>query len=230
MIKPLILLAILELAYFVSSRLFLSHYTGDAVSKELIWTGIRIASLIIVGITFRELLFRKSRSPKKAGNKTLLTIGIVVFLSVPIMIGNWNLSSPLNWVYAATSIAIGIREEFVYRGVLQQVLQDRLGLLWALLISNIIFVFYHYGSLPFTTWNVFQFFVAGSILGIIYYQTQSIWLVAILHIFYDVIWSLTPILPQPFPLWLGYILLVGSTALLLIDFGKTRRESPASAG
>lgn len=222
--KILILLAIYEITYFAVSRTFLATYSGGAISKELIWTGIRIVSLLAVVLTFRKTIFRSVSYSNKIQKRTILGIGILFFLCVPVFIGNWNPGYPLSWVYAATSIVIGLREEFVYRGVLQNVLCERFGLFWALVISNLIFVFYHYGSMPLTSWNIFHFFVAGSILGLIYHQSQNIWLAAAVHTFYDVIWSLSPVLKNPAPVWVGSVLLIVSIITLLHNFKRTKLQ------
>jgi len=116
----------------------------------------------------------------------------------------------------------------VYRGVLQRILTDRWGLLMALLVSNGFFIFYHFGAIPFTPYNVFQFFTAGAILGLIYHRTNSLACVVVLHAAYDAIQCFTPLVHPPFSLkWAVAILL---TVLVLLA-GSTRalikRRNPA---
>lgn len=214
MIRYLIILVAIELVYLGVARSFTHTYTGGEVSKELTWTLIRAISLCATFLIFRRVIF--DRKPTKFPSDVIWMSGI--FLLVPVLIGAWGLYFPLNVTFAATSLVIGLREEFVYRGVLQNLLEKKFGIWISLLLSNLCFVCMHWGSLPFTLWNTFQFAAAGLILGLIYYRTRSIWLVVALHALYDVAWSFTPILPNRLPLEVGFFLLA---AICLWLFGSS---------
>lgn len=222
--KKLLILLGVELTYLAVSRTFTHSYEGGEVSKELIWTAFRAISLIVTYLIFRRVI---SNDSKVQYPKTVVVAGSA-FLLVPLLVGSWGLYYPLNLTYAATSLIIGIREEFVYRGVLQNIFEKRFGICAALLLSNVCFVAMHWGSLPFTAFNTFQFATAGTILGLIYYRTRSIWLVAALHFIYDAIWSLTPILPSRLPIEFGYIFLAGICVMLVISSVSAKRPTNTS--
>jgi membrane protease YdiL (CAAX protease family) len=126
---------------------------------------------------------------------------------VPLLVGNWGLPASLSHLFAVTSLAVGVREELAYRGVLQTLLTGKFGFWTALILSNIVFVVYHYGAQPLTIWNVFQLFSFGCVLGVVFYLTQSLVLVAVLHALYDAIYCYTPLLSNPLSLWVGAVLL-----------------------
>jgi membrane protease YdiL (CAAX protease family) len=119
-------------------------------------------------------------------------------------------------VFVATSIIVAIKEEFLYRGVLQNVLETKGRPLRAVILSNIIFMLYHYGAQPFTIGNLTEIFTAGCILGFIYASSGSLMLVIVLHAIYDAIWSLTPVLTSPLPRSVGSVTLVVAFVLCVV--------------
>lgn len=85
------------------------------------------------------------------------------------------------WQIALISILAGVGEEILFRGVLQQVLLDRFGLLAGLLGASLLFGMVHYLS--------FAYFISatlmGFILGGLYLLTDSLLAAVIAHAVYD---------------------------------------------
>lgn len=202
---------LLELAYTTSTRLWLPQRV-EGVALELWITALRLLSAAAIWLLFRDLI--RSREPcVSAGDRSRLAIPLLLLLLSPVLAGSRehpDLGTQL--VFAVCSLPVALREEFVYRGVLQNLLERRLGWLPAILVSNIVFALYHYGAQPFTPGSLLGLFVGGTFLGLLYRGTGSIFLVVTVHALYDAIVSFTPLLAKPAPQMIGHVMEI--TALL----------------
>ena len=94
-------------------------------------------------------------------------------------------------------IFIGITEEFLFRGWIQNEFIERFGdtkanVLRSILLASIIFGFVHILNVFVTNQNLFETILqclnaiaCGFLLGCVYYKTKNIWSVIFLHAFYD---------------------------------------------
>lgn len=221
--RPLLIFVLFELAYLAVARTFTHNYTGDEISKELIWSGIRLASAVMMFWLWRQTRASGTGPTSKITPLSLLACGM--FLA-PVLAGNENLGRPLSWIFAATSLVVGLREELAYRAILQTQLRGRFGILPALLISNVLFVLYHLGAQAFTPLNIWQMFAAGMIIGLAYEASGSLLLAVALHAIYDAIYCFTPLLSTPFPEFAGSIVLA-LTLLALVVSLRAKLFSPA---
>ncbi len=219
----LICAALVELIYCLITRVWLpARYQG--IELEVLTTAGRLVSLLLFFLLFRQLIFSKSPQPRKALHPLALLVMVLVLL-IPVFVGDYGLPNvAIQTVFAVTSVAVAFKEEFLYRGVLQNILEGRLGLWWALVLSNIVFTLYHYGAQPFTAWNLTEMFATGCILGLLYATTGSMTLVIGFHALVDAFWSFTPFLSSPSPKPWGSVL--GLTALVLCAIW-TLRSGPA---
>lgn len=119
------------------------------------------------------------------------------------------------FVFALTSIAVGIREEILYRGVLQTLIEKRLGWIWAIVLSNVVFTLYHYGAWEFTTSKVLELFFVGCFVGLLYRGTGSLIIAIVFHSIYDAIWCFTPYLEKPWHWAWGSAMQILAAALIL---------------
>jgi membrane protease YdiL (CAAX protease family) len=224
--RPLLVFFICELAYLAVARTFTHTYGGGEVSKELWWSGIRGVSFFVM-----LWLFRETRRPQ-VGETNKITpaslLGAGMFLA-PVLAGNEAMGSPLNYVFAATSLVVGLREELAYRAILQTQLRRRFGVLPALLISNVLFVFYHLGAQAFTPLNIWQMFAAGTIIGLAYEASGSLLLAVALHAIYDAIYCFTPLLHPPLPEIAGSAVLAVTMLALLMARRKNLFNSTSSS-
>ncbi len=217
--------ALVELTYAVTTRVWLPQYY-DGISLELLTTAGRLISLLVFFLLFRQLIF--SRQPHlHHALHPLAVCAVVLLLLTPVLVRHYALPSlTTQLVFAVTSVAVAFKEEFLYRGILQNILESRLGVLQAIIFSNVMFTLYHYGAQPFTAWNLTEIFSAGCILGLLYAATGSLMLAIAIHALNDAVWSFTPILTSPLPRPLGSVLLI--TALILCCVwvcALTRRSS-----
>lgn len=201
--------ALVELIYCVATRAWLpDRYQG--IELELLVTAGRLISLLAFFLLFKDLVLRRAPQPRSFFHP-LAVLSLVLFLAAPVAVGNYSLPSlTAQTVFAVTSVVVALKEEFLYRGVLQNLLQERLSLLWAVVVSNVVFTLYHYGAQPFTAWTLAEIFAAGCFLGLFYAVTGSLTLVVVIHALNDAIWSFTPILEAPLPRPIGSMLLLSA--------------------
>jgi membrane protease YdiL (CAAX protease family) len=103
---------------------------------------------------------------------------------------------------------------------LLNLLEPRVGLTGALLISTALFIVYHYGALPTTALSVIEVACMSLVLGLIYVNTGSYVAVVALHSVYDAIWCFGPFLSAPLAdSWRPAFLL---TALAFVFMGLWR--------
>jgi len=125
----------------------------------------------------------------------------IIAYSVVVLIGNvlsldtFSLGSFINLVIYC--IFIGITEEFLCRGWLQNEFIERFGntkrgVITSIILSSLIFGLMHLTNVFATSQGMFQTILQvlnatslGFLLGIIYYKTKNIWSVITLHAFYD---------------------------------------------
>ena len=215
------LAVILEFAYALGTRVGLKQFY-EGIELELYTTAIRLLSAGCYWWLFRDLL--RSRAPRVAScGNPLFALGLVLVALVPVLVGDWGLDGRATQVtFALTSVAVGLREEILYRGVLQNLLERRAGWFGAIVLSNIVFTLYHYGAWPFTPDYVLEFFLVGGAMGLIYVGTGSLWLTIVAHSIYDALWSFTPILATPLGKGWGMGLEAVAFALLAVWAWKTR--------
>jgi len=211
-----------EIAYVASARTLARSFTGSLLHLELWWTLLRLLSAI--ALTF--LFLRLDRvSPAKAGRIPVRCWLATGMFSAPILVGEAGLQGVARYLFAATSLVVGLREELAYRGILQRFLTPRMGFAGSLCTSNVAFVLYHWGVHPFTLHYVLQLFLCGMILGVVYHFSRSIILVVALHAVYDAIDSFTPFVTPRFPGFVGTVVLSATLGALLLAM-KNPHQAP----
>jgi len=195
---------LLELAYIFITRWWLPKVTIQEPELEVLRTGARLASALVYFLMFRNLITSRTPGKVKLVMPVLLAASVVCFLSVPILIGAVNNSNRITEiVFGFTSIAVALREELFYRAVIQRLFESHLGWAAAIVVSNILFVLYHYGAQPFRQDVILDMFLGGCFLGLIYKGTGSLAIAVGIHAGYDAIWSFTPLWGGPYPKALG---------------------------
>jgi membrane protease YdiL (CAAX protease family) len=195
----LIVAAALELTYAVVTRTWLRHHLEGA-HLELAVSAFRVATIIVYWVLFRELIRARAKTPSSLQHP-LLSAGIAVALAIPFLFQGWSPGGGFGTavVFALTGIVVGIREELLYRAVLLNLLQPRLGVVGALFCTTAIFIVYHYGALPIN-WTTFtEVSCMALLLGLIYLRSGSLFAVATIHSLYDGIWFFGPFLSSPLP-------------------------------
>lgn len=220
--NALIGVLLVEAIYFVLTRITIKYLGAWTLEAELVRTALRLGSagcfwyLMKPTILSKVPDFRRVRSP-------WFFIGVGLFLLTPVAIGNYNHNIGMALFFATASIPVAIKEELLFRGIVQNLIESRWGLIAAILVSNAVFVAWHIGVVPNTVWVFSQVFLAGSLIGFAYATTGSIALAIVLHALYDAVFAFTPLVPRPIAANWGFLVLV--PAFLLIAFWAMSRES-----
>jgi membrane protease YdiL (CAAX protease family) len=214
LVHRLFIVLTLEFVYFVARRVVLQHFPWSSFEAEAIVTVLRVITAGACWYLFRSLI--ASRATNQAALRSpLLAVGLLLFLSIPILVGRYELSTPVAWLFAFASIVVAIKEEFLFRGIVQNLLTQKLGPLRAILLTSIAFTLSHIGVWDFTPWIVSQIFIGSVILGTVYIYGGSMAVVVAIHAIYDAIFSFTPLISQPLPTNMGFVPLFA--ALLLVS-------------
>lgn len=125
---------------------------------------------------------------------TELILSILIFTSSAFSLQSFSFFNFINLTLYC--FAIGIAEEFLCRGWIQNEFIEKFGksrkqIILSIILSSLIFGLIHitnalYGQTLFETFiQIIQATAGGVFLGSVYYRTKNIWAVAFLHGFYD---------------------------------------------
>lgn len=211
-----LLIITVEVVYVILTRITLIHYWTYSLDAELIRTPLRVIVVLIYWIFLHQWFSSRELAADEVLNLHLL-LSLVLFLSVPILVGDLSYMTPYTRaIYAVTSIFVSLKEEITFRALIQTLLTGRLGHLKAIFVSTVLFTGYHIGAIPLSVFAYGQVVVVSLFLGVLYARFQNLWLAISLHAAYDALWSLTPIgTGQLFPYTVGLVVLIASLILLV---------------
>jgi membrane protease YdiL (CAAX protease family) len=217
--------AIVEITYAVFTRTWLRDQLSGA-ELEIAVTATRLVTAAVYCALFRELILRRKRRHGSV-KLPLVLAGAAVSLAIPFLFQGWSPGGGLGTalVFALTSVVVGLREELLYRAVLLNLLEPRIGMLNALLLSTGLFVIYHYGALPFTALAVTEVVCLSLVFGLIYVWSGSLIAVIAYHSVYDAIWFFGPYLATPLADYWRPAFLVPALVIVFLGTwhsGKTR--------
>jgi membrane protease YdiL (CAAX protease family) len=220
--NALIVVLLVEALYFVLTRLTIKYLGAWTLEAELVRTALRLGSAACFWYLMKPTILSKAPDFRPI-RSTWFIAGIALFLLTPVVVGNYNHHIGMAFVIAIASIPVAIKEEFLFRGIVQNLIESRRGLIVAIVVSNGLFTAWHMGVVPHSAWVFSQVFLAGSLLGFVYATSGSIALAIALHALYDAVFAFTPILSRPFSANWGFLVLV--PAFLLIVYWAMSRES-----
>ena len=183
-------------ANLLYNALFYGKYNTMLISEII----IVLFAIIIISV---RKLWPQIRSKKenfivgiKRGMPILVISVIMLLVNGGELIIDGNLNIPNFISLVLVSIAIGVAEEFIFRGWLQNEVMDRFGegkkgALITILISGLLFGLFHLvnalsGQDLFTSFmQVIQTSAIGILFCSVYYASRNIWSLVFLHSFYD---------------------------------------------
>jgi len=191
-----IFIAINLLMMLVSTAFTTSSFVAK-YGKDLIFEIFYAFAILIVMLLFKNYYVFTERKVKfwksVCFGLPMLLITLVTFSSNIVTINDFSLSSFINVL--ALSIFVGIAEEFLCRGWLQNEFIERYAgdkktVIKSILLASFVFGFMHIINIG--TQTIFETILQiinatalGFLLGSIYYKTKNIWSVIFLHAFYD---------------------------------------------
>ncbi len=224
--QRIFVVVVLELCYVVARRIVLHYLPWSSFEAEAVSTVLRLITAGACWYFFRSLIL--SRVPNQAALRNpLLAVALLLFLSIPVLVGRYELSAPVAWMFAIASLFVAIKEEFLFRGIVQNLLVQKLGAVKAIFLTSIVFTVWHIGVWDFTPWIFTQIFIASVLLGTTYIYGGSMFFVVVIHTFYDALFSFTPLISEPLPANWGFMPLLAS--LLLVSYWA-RSSGRASIG
>jgi membrane protease YdiL (CAAX protease family) len=188
---------IIEIAYALFTRTWLrAHFEG--VALELLVSAVRVATAAAYWLMFRDLILSRRPRPGTLRHPLVLA-GAAAALAIPFLFRGWSPGAGLGTavVFASTSVIVGLREELLYRAVLFNLLEPRVGLAGTVVLSTVLFVVYHYGALPVAPLVIAEVAIMSLVLGLIYARSGSLLAVIALHSVYDGVWFFGPYLNPP---------------------------------
>ncbi len=211
----LLIIVAVEIVYMVATRMAIYTLSAASFEAELIRTALRIVTALIYWKLMKPLILSKTAELANVRD-TYLLAGLLMFLSIPVLVGNYGLQPSLALLFAVTSIPVAIKEEFLFRGIVQNLLEKKWGAMYSILATSVIFTAWHIGTWELGLWTFAQIFFASIILGLVYARTGSIILVIVLHAVYDALFSYTPLLNSPLDQNLGFVPLL--FAVMFVNF------------
>jgi uncharacterized protein len=172
------------------------HAGLSALPKLLLVDSALYAFLVVRGLDGVGFDFRmKLRDVAIGLREWAFYAPIAIGLGLALGFIHWNPRPPQVAVIAAsyliTFFFVAIPEEFFFRGLLQNLLQSRLGQQRALAVSSVIFGLSHFNKpLPFNWRYVILAAIAGLFYGRAWLDRRRLTCSAITHTTVDVVWGL----------------------------------------
>jgi len=209
----LVIIAATELFSMGIARLMLNFYEPMSFEVESIRTALRIATALICWWLLRPLILSRTTNPSTF-RSPLLIVGLFLFLLIPAVVGHYNLSPPLAIFFAVASVPVAVKEGFLFRGIVQNLLAEKFGFVKSVLFTSTLFTAWHIGVWEPTLWTFSQIFLASILLGVVYVHSGSILAVIVIHAVYDALFSFTPLLSAPLNANWGFVPLLASVSLV----------------
>jgi len=219
----LILAVIVELIYIIASRYVSFNFQDLTPNSEYLKTILRASSAIAYYYIFKDYIL-SFKPTYKFIKSPFFVISILFFLATPLLVGNlYFMGDYTRILFAITSIIVGLREELVFRVLIQNSLESKLGPVYAILITSLIFTVWHFGAIPNNSFAFGQVLISSIFLGLIYSATKSFILVVSLHAIYDALWSLTPIYTNVININWGFVPLVSAMLITTAWYYRFKR-------
>lgn len=129
------------------------------------------------------------------GYKRMVTLCLCIGITYVFVSPFDTIFTAINGIGILTYLITGLSEEWVYRGVLTRVFKENLSLIWAIVISSVLFALSHWaevifvdGQLPFSKGDFIslgQDLLFGLVFGVMAWRSRSIIWVAFLHCMAD---------------------------------------------
>jgi membrane protease YdiL (CAAX protease family) len=185
--------AAVEIAYAVFTRTWLRHQL-DGAGLELAVSVARGITVVVYLMLFRDLIGSRPKAFRTLYHP-LLAASVLIAMAVPVAFQGWAPGGGIGTtvVFILTSFIVGFREELLYRAVILNLLQPRLGTIGALSCSTVLFAVYHYGAQPITWISTTEIVTRSVLLGLVYIRSGSLATVTAIHSIYDAIWFMGPV-------------------------------------
>jgi membrane protease YdiL (CAAX protease family) len=212
--------------YWSVRNYWLREHSAGCVAQEILWTAWRLPFAAL----YLWLFFADARAAgaRRSMPWHPLLLGVLALDVVSLLFagGEPGLDAACRSVFVLTTPVVALREELIYRVVVQSALERVFAAPVAILVSTFVFVAFHIGAQPMTLMSVVSLAAGGVVLGTIYQRTRNLWVVVFLHWLCDVI-ALFPYSPNINPGWnllANLLTMFGVMVWWKIDDEKQRRS------
>jgi membrane protease YdiL (CAAX protease family) len=217
----LVIVVVLEVAYVVATRVVLRYLSWKSLEAEALRTALRVVTAAAYWYLLKPLIL--SRTPHVAVLARPAAVGaLALFASIPLLVGRYELEPSVALMFAVSSIPVAIKEEILFRGIMQNLLERKLHVIAAIVVTSAVFTVWHAGVWSFTLWTFGQIFFASVLLGLVYARSGSLLAVIVIHAAYDALFSFTPLIASPLHENWGFLPLLGSVVLIYYWFSSGR--------
>ncbi len=188
--KIILYAAIIETVYLSLSFILALQFGQWSFEGEIVRTGLRFIPIVIFGYLYQKYFYDENRTinARELTNPNFIAaVSLLMFFAMAYTNAK---NESLIWqsVFAVSGITAGLREELLYRGIIQSSLQKRFGQQGALVLTTFIFVLSHvqyffYGQFH----GLLLITIAGIIFGSIFLMTGSVVVTSLIHGLYDAV-------------------------------------------
>ena len=212
--------------YWSVRNYWLREHAAGCVAQELIWTAWRLPFAAL----YLWLFFGEARAAgvrrSMPWHPLLLAVLAIDLPLMPFPGSNLGLDPACRTVLVLTTPVVALREELIYRVILQSALERVFAAPVAIVVAAVVFVVFHIGAQPMNLLTATSIGAAGVIFGAIYQRTRNLWIVVFLHWLYDVI-ALMPYVLNVSPGWglfWNMLTMLGAMVWWKIDDERQRRS------
>lgn len=208
----IILCIVVEVAYMVASRVIYNDESLSFTEAEILRTPFRLAFAVLLWFLAADLIF--ARQPDSSSlRRAPAVLGLMLLAASPLLSIEHEHSTIDTAILVAASFPVALYEELFFRGILQTLLVKYIGAIQGTSLTAVCFVAAHAGATTPGTLNFIVIFLAGLIIGLIYFKTNSLLAVVLTHAIYDALVEL-PFNARVSP-EMGAALLLASAALFV---------------
>lgn len=179
---------------------------GLPVYIEIIIDALAYPILTVLGLKlFAEKLFKYSLNAFRIKKPKFKFHWLMIAVLLPVLViglfqfvdGEWTIHNTdtedhlqiLGWGILYYSLAAGIAEEMVFRGVIMGALEQEFSLPVAIIAPSVLFGFVHILGNSLSFISIIQLVIAGTLVGIMFslieYESDNFWNNAIVHAFWN---------------------------------------------
>jgi len=207
--RRLIILFVVELTYWIATRMTLRFFKWDTLEAEFIRLALRSCTALICWWLLHDVI--SSRAVRPGGLMKLpVLISAALMLGAACTMPHLKLSPTFAVLFGIWSIAVALKEEFLFRGVIQNLLQNKFGFAKAVLLTTVAFTAWHYGVVENTRWQFVLIFLVSVAIGVIYVRTGNIWVAIALHATFDALLALPTLVTFKGNLAIAFLMLLGA--------------------
>ncbi len=196
-LKMLLIFIIIDLLMMIFAALITNSSLGYKYGGDLIMELFYGLFVLIVMLLFKNsYVFTTKKDKFMVGIKLAIPMLVVSCINLIGSIASLDSFSLLKFINVLIlSIFVGVAEEFLCRGWLQNEFLERYSdnknsVIVSIILSSLVFGFMHIMNLSTQTLfetilQIVNAVALGLLLGSIYYKTKNIWSVIALHAFYD---------------------------------------------